>query len=56
MLRCREGLSPADVVATRCYDNGTWIPDPTDFQCTSSTSSGKAKCDMKYMIFVYMDW
>ena len=39
-LRCREGLSPTDVVIARCYDNGTWIPDPTDFHCTSSTSSG----------------
>ena len=39
-LRCREGLSPTDVVIARCSDNGTWIPNPTDFYCTSSTSSG----------------
>ena len=39
-LRCREGLFPTNVVIARCHDNGTWIPDPADFQCTSSTSSG----------------
>ena len=39
-LKCREGLFPTDTVTLRCYDNGTWIPNPADFRCTSNTSPG----------------
>ena len=41
IFQCEEGLFPCGVFIARCHRNGTWIPNPSNHKCTTS-SAGKS--------------
>ena len=35
--KCKEGYSSSDLLVTKCYQNGTWFPNPRSFTCSSKS-------------------
>ena len=43
-FQCKDGLFPEDVFTASCYQNGSWIPNPSGHACaTSISSAGRQK-------------
>ena len=37
-FQCKDGLLPEDVFTARCYQNGSWIPNPSGHTCATSSA------------------
>ena len=38
MFQCEDGLFPEDVFTARCYRNESWIPNPSNHMCATSSA------------------
>ena len=46
-FQCRDGLFPEDVFTASCYQNGSWIPNPSSHTWANS-SAGRQYCTKNY--------
>ena len=37
-FQCKDGLFPEDVFTASCYQNGSWIPNPSSHTCANSSA------------------
>ena len=42
-FQCEDGLFPVGLFSSRCYQNGSWIPNPSGHVCATS-SAGNNLC------------
>ena len=38
IFQCKKGLFPDNIFIARCYQNGSWIPNPSDHACATSSA------------------